>query len=201
MKFLVALLCLAQFSGVALVQGAPKKAMEKAELTSLLAYYQSITKLKARFKERKTLKDLSYPLLSEGLLTVQRPDRVVWEITKPSPLVVTLDRKELSIESGAGKTKKREAIAVEGNDKAAESLKGLVAWLRLDPTALLEEYRIYSLGNHEYEMVPKRAGATPFDSLTMTLKEGAHLEALSIREKSGDSIVINFERPEIERAR
>lgn len=174
----------------------------KASLGKLLAYYQSITTLSTRFKETKRLGDLALELTSEGTLTVHRPERVVWEIVKPSPVVVTLDRKQIRVETGTGASKKVETVSVDaGGEKASLSLRNLVAWLKLDPEELSARYEIFAVGEHDYEFVPKDKTSTPFESLTMTMKQEGYVEKLLIREKAGDSIAIAFEKPRIEHRR
>jgi hypothetical protein len=182
---------------------ADRKPMGREALVSVLAYYRDIRSLKTHFQETKTLKDMKSPLLSEGNLTITRPDRVVWEVIKPSRTLVELDRQGIRIKSGEGKDQKEETFgfAEKGGEKVTEGLAQLVAWLRLDPELLLNAYEIFSLGQDEYEFFPKNPSLSPFAKIQMQLKSKSHLERLRILEKSGDSIEIRFDPPKIVRSK
>jgi hypothetical protein len=168
---------------------AGSRSIGKSELASELSYYQSIQTLQTKFHETKTLRDIQ---LKD--LTVIRPNKVIWKVTRPSPLTVTLEETRLQIlEEG-----KTESFAIEG--EAKQALKSLVVWLKLDPDELFATYQISSLGENRFAFVPKSLETSPIQRLEMTLRTNSYVERLQIDEKSGDHLDIRFEKPRIERS-
>jgi outer membrane lipoprotein-sorting protein len=184
------LLLLVFFSFSAHAASAP---LTRDQLAEQLEAYRSIRTLHAHFHETKHLKDLKIDLTSEGELDLERPTRVVWRVTSPSPLTVTLEKDKLSITSDG----KREQYEMEG--RAKESLKALVAWLELDPDALMANYRVLSLGKDRFRFEPKDTNA-PVQSLQMKIRAKGYVERLEIEERSGDSLDIRFDPPRVERS-
>ena len=178
---------------------AASRPVTREELAKQLTYYQSISELNAKFTETKTLKDMALKLESDGELTVVRPvagtthSQVVWRVIHPSALTVTLSEGSVKIVSGDGKT---ENYAIEGSAK--ESLKALVAWLKLDPEELIQSYRISQEADGAYRFEPK--GEASIAAMVMTLQPGSYLEQLRIEEKSGDSLLIRFQKPTLKKA-
>jgi len=167
----------------------------KTELADKLAYYRSIQVLHTKFHETKTLKGMNIKIKSDGNLTVQRPNKVIWEVVQPSPITVILDNQNVKILDGSGKT---ETYQMDGGAK--ESLKPLVAWMRLDPEELALNYDVFAMSDNRYRFQPKETAKSPFLALQMTLKANSYVEKLEIEETSGDHLEIRFEKPRIERS-
>lgn len=186
---------------ISLVASA-KNAVDKTQLEKALKFYQNISSLKVTFKQVKTLQGLNLKLYSDGNLSVKRPDYVAWEITKPSPLKLTLDKKAVEIVSGSGEDKNVQTFSLtEGTgERAAQALAHLAAWLKLDAQALSDQYEIFELEKKIFEFVPKEKESSPFKAITMKLGPAGHLSHLTLAEISGDTIEIDFARPTIERA-
>jgi outer membrane lipoprotein-sorting protein len=175
------------------VTWAAPRPIEKQELASQLTYYQSIQTLRTKFHEIKTLKEMKLTLESDGELTVIRPSKVIWKVTRPSPLTVILEESRLQILDSEGKG---ETLAIEG--EAKKSLKSLVAWLKLDPNELFETYQISDLGENKFRFEPKVPAESPLRALVMQIRPKSYVEQLQIEERSGDSLTIRFEKPRIE---
>lgn len=175
--------------------GAAAPGITRDQLAQELRYYQKIATLHTRFHETKTLKDMGMKLESDGELTVVRPtgtqaSKVTWKVVHPSPLTVILEEGKLQIQAGDGKS---ENYSLEGS--ARESLKALVAWLKLDPDELMQSYKISKAEGGGWLFEPK--AEAPITSMQMELKPGSYLQRLVIQEKSGDTLQIRFEKPQI----
>lgn len=168
--------------------------VSRAELTARLKYYRTIGKLETKFHETKRLKNIGTTIESEGELTIVRPSKVIWKVTRPGRLTVELTDGKMRITDPSGKTETYEADA-----SARDSLRSMVAWLKLDPDELLASYRITDLGAETYRFEPKDREAAPVAAMQMKVKPGSYLERLDITEKSGDALEIRFDRPRIER--
>jgi outer membrane lipoprotein-sorting protein len=176
--------------------------VSEQKLTESLKLYAAISTLDVDFKQTKTLKDLDLILKSEGKLRLERPDRVTWEIIKPSPLVVVLDKKEIRIRTGKGSEAQTETLKMDdGSDSATRSLSGLIAWLTLDSKALVKQYRVYSVGKEAFRFEPREKNAVPFENIEMSLRADGQLSRLKIHELSGDALDIEFGRPKLTRSR
>lgn len=181
---------------------APKtgRVVTEKELADSLRMYQSIASLDVTFKQTKILKNLDLQLKSEGRLQIFRTQhRIIWQIFKPSPVVVQLDQKEIRIESGVGKDLQKQVFKISDapSDKATQSIRSLVTWLNLDATALAEQYSIFALKTKAYRFIPKEKSISPFQGLDMYLAEDGQLNRLVMNELSGDSLDIEFGKPRL----
>lgn len=173
----------------------------EADLAKRLQFYQSISKLSVDFKQIKTLKELGVKLESEGKLELIRPSQVIWEIKKPSRVLIRFDQKQIRIESGEGKDVSIQVVKMEDIPKGRESksIGGLMAWLQLDAHALSEQYIVTSSQAKKLMFSPKQKDNSVFKSIELTLSSTGHLEILHIWEGSGDEIEIQFSAPRIEK--
>jgi outer membrane lipoprotein-sorting protein len=168
-------------------------------LAEKLKFYASVSTLEVDFKQTKTLKDMNLQLKSEGHLKLRRPDHLVWEITKPSPVFVSLDDQEIRIRSGKGADAQTQTFKISDapSGQGMKSLTGLITWLSLDSKALADQYSIYALGQQSFRFEPKKKDVTPFESLEMTLGGDGHLKHLTLNELSGDRLDIEFGKPKL----
>lgn len=168
-------------------------------LAEKLKAYASISSLEVDFKQTKTLRDMGLQLKSEGHLKIKRPDHLIWEITKPSPISVSLNQKEILIRSGKGADAQTQTFQVSDapSGQAVKSLTGLITWLNLDSKAIAEQYLVYAIGQQSFRFEPKQKNSTPFENLEMTLDSDGHLKHLTLHELSGDSLDIEFGKPKL----
>lgn len=163
------------------------------ELKKTLSPYEKIEKLEVPFHQTKTLVEMKIKLESDGRLTLNRAKQtVLWEILKPSPLKVEMTATEIKLTDENGtQTLKTDA------GPAAQSLKSLVAWLKLDAEALAKEDDVFLVKPRVYLFKPRDRANSPFESIELTLGEKNHLKSLFMKEKSGDSMQIDFGTPKI----
>ncbi len=165
----------------------------KAELQRVLGKYQAMSSLEVSFKQTKTLKDIQLKLESEGVLKVQLPNTVEWKIQKPQPLEMLLDKDVIKLKSDG-----KESIfhASEGSAKDQRAFHDLLNWLRLDASAILENYNVVQEGKNRYRFHAKNS-ASGMKSLVMNLNRIGHVETLSFEELAGDEIAIRFGTPAV----
>ncbi len=188
----------AAFTAPLHAESAPQPVTEQ-ELSQKLRLYRSIHTLEVSFTQKKVIKDIDVRLTSEGRFKIIRPEKIIWEITKPSPVKVTFDKAEIRIESGAGASQHSQVLKLGDSlpDKAAKSLAGLVAWLDLDAKKLHAQYVIFHAGAQAFRFEPRQKEGSPFKDLLMTLGGDGHLKQLAIQETSGDTLDIEFGVPKI----
>jgi hypothetical protein len=177
-------------------------AITEAQLKEKLRFYGSFRELEVTFKQIKFFQDMEMELRSEGKLKLTRPDQVVWEIIKPSPVKVTLRGDQVKIESGTGKNAQLQNFNTRdsGSERAARGMASMAAWLNLDASALSRQYDVYSSAHGSagtFRFVPKAAEASDFRELEMTLGSQGHLRKLLIHEASGDRLQIEFATPKV----
>jgi len=171
-----------------------------AELKSALAQYRAMTRLKVAFKQKKFLKDMDLALESQGDLDIKPPNLVVYRITKPTKMTVTLTPEEIKIENGGDtgtatvQTIKTGAIPGEAEKR---SLQAMVTWLKLDPDALASEYAVARDDRGGFRFEPRKPEQSPFQNLRMQLSKNGHLKQLTMHEKSGDRIEFIFDNPKV----
>ncbi|HMN68959.1 MAG TPA: outer membrane lipoprotein carrier protein LolA [Bdellovibrionales bacterium] len=162
------------------------------ELRAALEKYRAKTRLEVDFHQVKTIADMDLKLTSSGHLSVQRPNRVEWKVTRPEVMTVVLENEKIAV-TADGKTEEFDAKqAASGKDR--KSFQELLAWLKLDADILLNKYEITKLGVGRYRFQPRDKDATLKD-LEMTLARAGHVEKLSFVEASGDHIEISFGKP------
>lgn len=178
---------------------AKTEELSQERIETQLKQYAELKAFRARFTQVKHLNEMNLDLKSEGDLTVQRPNRIVWNVTRPSPLKLTLEGAQVSMTQGEGSEKKNQTWSLNKGASAKEmkGLEDLMAWLSLDAKRIGENYRLIDEGNRTFLCLIKNPNApTPFQNLRMTLSPQGYLQKLSIDEKSGDNIQIQFTAPE-----
>jgi outer membrane lipoprotein-sorting protein len=185
------------------VMGQAAEPLSQAELAKKLKFYASISTLSVTFKQTKNLKDMGVQLKSEGRLSLHRPNKVVWEITQPSPLEVTLEHDQIQIRSGRGPAAQVQTLKMSeaSLDQPTQSMAGLIAWLNLDARALSEQYKVFAKDSNSFRFEPKQKDLMPFDNLEMSLGKDGQLKRLTLHEVSQDTLDIEFGPPTFSRSR
>jgi len=116
-------------------------------------------------------------------------------------LKVVLDKDGMEIRRGSGKEKKIERYELGKAGAEANSIENLVAWLKLDAAAIHKAYRVEGDVKDKTVLIctPKDPKRSPFSTLQMKFHEDGRLLRLSIAEKSGDKIEIQFSKQSFKR--
>lgn len=179
-------------------QGKP---ISEQELAARLKHYRGIPDLRVGFRQIKWMGDMGIRIESRGELRLQRPDKVTWRVTKPSPLLVRLDGGHIHLEEGEGSDRRVEDFstgALQG-DRGARALAGMIAWLELDAHAIASRYEIREVGPRTFRFIP-RSGTDAFTGLELRLSPDGNLDRMVIDEASRDRLEIDFGRPRPARA-
>lgn len=163
------------------------------ELQSRLRLYKGYRGFETKFNQVKFIKSMNVRLKSKGILTVQKPHKVLWQITEPSKMTVKIDDKRLEMTSGSGKEASTQKVDIGNIPSAMKNMATLSTWLRMDANELARDYRISKTSDVQFTFEPREEGM--FTSFEMTLTPKGHLKSLTIHEKSEDSLQIEFELP------
>jgi outer membrane lipoprotein-sorting protein len=196
--WIVSLFLLIVFHGVA---AGSATSVTRDQLKAGLLAYASISKLEATFNQTKTIKEIGVVIKSEGRMTLSRPGKVTWEVTRPSRVKVVLDEKEVRIESGSSSDANAQVFPVGGavSDEVGGKMAEVLAWLRLDADRLYDDYSVTSVGPNQFCFTPKERLKSLFGELKLTLGKEGVVRRLEIKEKSGDLLEIDFRTRVIER--
>ncbi len=171
------------------------------EVADRLRFYERIDRLTAPFKQTKTMKEIGIALDSKGLIEIERPSKVRWIVEQPSPMTVTVDGKQISLESMSGGEKRKEQwdLASVSDERLSKSLVGMLAWMRLDVATIQSSYTISEMTSGALRAIPRDASAVPFKALVFRIHKDGHLDTLRLEEVSGDEIAIDFGTPRIQK--
>jgi outer membrane lipoprotein-sorting protein len=158
----------------------------------ILSRFRGVPGLEAHFREEKKMTLLAAPLVSEGTLSFQAPDKVARHTLTPRKASVVIDGHRIDAWDG----KKTQRIDVGASPVAAAFVETFGQLLSGDRAGLERTFRI-EVAN----AVAPRWGLTlvpKADPLAKTLKEirfrgnGALVEALELEERNGDCTTMGF---------
>lgn len=157
-------------------------------LEALLEGFSSMRGLSARFTERKQIALLAAPLESEGEIHFAPPDKLVRRVTAPSPSIVLLDGRQLTMASNG----RRERIDLSTQPVVASFVDSFRHVLRGDRAALERTYRIsFSREGQAWRLVlrPKSDALRRFMTSLELRGEGPAITTMRMVERSGDVTV------------
>ncbi len=163
------------------------------DLRTALKKYQGMSSLDVDFKQTKTLKDMDFKVESEGHMSIEMPDVVRWQMTKPSSMKVELNREHITIESDTGKNQ-IDSTAIPPAQR--QEFLNMFSWLKLDADVIAKNYTVTRLGPNQYNFAAND-GASLFKSLEMTLDKDGHVKDMRFREKSDDEMFLRFSKPKV----
>lgn len=172
--------------------------IEKPELERLLTGYVKLKKLDSQFVQKKTIQELKLDLLSEGHLVVEKPQKIVWTVTKPSFLEVKINDKNIEMTTLKGTLRQTQIVSLSsiGANQGTQGLSLLVPWLEMNVDKIIEAYSIVELAPSHLRFTPKSGSL--FKTIEMRVAKTSHIERLTFYEKNGDSIDITFKALRIE---
>jgi len=167
-----------------------------ADLASLLASIAArsagVKTLTCTIRQERHLKVLSQPVLFEGELTVEKPDRLRLEFTTPIPSVFLLDGSHGTHCSGDGEPRRFDL----GADPAMAAMgRQMTSWMSGNYAALQELYEMQAVApGPGLVMTPRDPGVARVIARLEVLfePETLHPRRLEIVEPGGDRTVISF---------
>jgi outer membrane lipoprotein-sorting protein len=154
----------------------------------------AVQTLSSDFSQERHLSILKEPLTSIGKFAYEKPDRLYWEILKPSPLgFVTQGDKAKRWSGSSGVT---ETLEIDQEPMIKAIVGQVSAWTRADFTWLEKRYRIAVLEETPYslKLIPLSLQEKKFLAyITIAFSEDwTHVRSVELHEKGGDFTRLRF---------
>lgn len=179
----------------------PPVDLNQNTLEKYLLPYAKVNKLSAQFKQKKRIKDLDIELLSEGKMIFEKPQKIQWIITKPSPIEVQIDAEKISISSSKAGQRQTQILQLsqisENQNTMGFSL--FVPWIQRDAAKILSVYKVAQINDHHLVFTSKKPSL--FRSIDMRTGKNGLIEKMTFLENTEDSLEISFQAIKIEAAR
>jgi outer membrane lipoprotein carrier protein len=143
------------------------------------------------FEQQRHLSIFSKPILFYGTLSIDRPDKMRWEITKPVPSVMLLDG-EKGLHCSGSKPPRKFNTVTDPIMKIVSTQ--LWSWLSGDYLALRENYTISTKDNYDIILEPKEKGFSKVISSVLVQFSSTTLQpkSVTINEAGQDRTEIFF---------
>lgn len=166
-------------------------------IPALVAAFQSVRTLRARFEDRKEMDLLDEPLVSRGRLYYQRPDRLHMVTESPSRQAVTLVGPRVRIaQQDLGRV---ESLDLSANEIARAVVSSVLFALGGRVEALLPLYRCHAAsmdGGWRLSLVPQQATLSRVvRRLQIRLGADGGLREVRVEEVNGDASVLTIRDP------
>ena len=189
------LLCCVPPGPAAEIKPEQKSKENKSKIFTLIAAGASaVQTLSSDFSQERHLSMLKEPLISIGKFAYEKPDRLYWEILKPSPLGFV-------VQGGQAKRwgsdpRVTETLEIDQEPMIRAIVDQVSAWTRADFPWLEKRYRITVLEETPYslKLIPLSFQEKKFlDYLTIAFSEDwTHVRSVELHEKGGDFTRLRF---------
>ncbi|MDR2018071.1 MAG: outer membrane lipoprotein carrier protein LolA [Syntrophobacterales bacterium] len=192
LSFLCAGLCLA---AEAMDEQRPKDT-RSAVFERIAAQAAALETISSDFIQEQHVSMLKESIVSSGRFAYERPDRIYWEVIKPSPSgFAVMGDKARRWEGDLGKS---EMFDVQKVPVVRAIVEQVFAWARADFQWLEKRYRIVVTERDQtsLKLFPLSSQEKKFISHLNIVFSGdwSHVAAVDIHDKSGDHILITFSR-------
>lgn len=163
-----------------------------ADLDALLAAFESVDGLEARFTEEKRMALLAAPLVSTGALYYARPGHLRRQIETPRPAVVVIGPETLWLKDERG----TETIDLAARRDVAAFAESLVLIFAGDRARLEATYTIaFEPGAEGWKLAltPKVEPLSKLVSAIHITGRGPAVETIRVAETSGDETITRIE--------
>jgi outer membrane lipoprotein-sorting protein len=189
------LFCCTTLSQAAEIKSEQKSKENKSKIFTLIAAgAATVQTLSSDFSQERHLSMMKEPLISIGKFAYEKPDRLYWEVLKPSPLgfVVRGDKaKRWSSDSAVTET-----LEVDQEPMIRAIVGQVFAWARADFTWLEKRYRITVLEETPYslKLIPLSFQEKKFLTyITIAFSEDwTHVRSVELHEQGGDFTRLRF---------
>ncbi len=168
---------------------------QKSKVFTLIATGASaVQTLSSDFSQERHLSMLKEPLISTGKFAYEKPDRLYWEIEKPSPLGFLLQGDKGKRWSGNAKV--TEPLEINQEPMIRAIVEQVFAWTRADFPWLEKRYRISLMEetSHSLKLIPLSFQEKKFlTHITITFSEDwTRVRSVELHEKGGDFTRLRF---------
>jgi outer membrane lipoprotein-sorting protein len=162
--------------------------------TLIAAGAATVQTLSSDFSQERHLSMLKEPLISIGKFAYEKPDRLYWEILKPSPLGFV-------VQGGQAKRwgsdpRVTETLEIDQEPMIRAIVGQVSAWTKADFTWLEKRYRITVLEETPYslKLIPLSFQEKKFLAyITIAFSEDwTHVRSVELHEKGGDFTRLRF---------
>ena len=167
----------------------------KSQTFSLIAAGAStLQTLSSDFSQEKHLSMLKEPLISSGKFAYEKPDRLYWEIIKPSPagFVVQGDK----VKRWSSDPRVTETLEIDQEPMARAIVEQVFAWAKADFPRLEKRYRITVMDETSslLKLIPLSSQEKKFlTHITIAFSEDwTHVRSVELHEKGGDFTRFRF---------
>jgi hypothetical protein len=157
--------------------------------------------LKGIFAQEKVLKDLNVQIKTEGSFEVDRESSVFhWNVEKPKPSQVCLDKTGIVMDSAGSKKK---ITFAEIGESSGRQIASLLKLMSSDPKQLVEEFEVSEVVNSKgsYLLKPLKLENVFFDSAELHVAQTGLVDKIKIIEKSKDELNIQFSKLQTDQTR
>lgn len=172
-----------------------KTERDKSQIFALISAGASrVQALSSDFSQERHLSMMKEPLISLGKFAYEKPDRLYWEILKPSPMgfVVQGDK----VRRWSGNSGVTESLEVNQDPMIRAIVEQVLAWTRADFTWLEKRYRITVAEETPsfLKLIPLSAQEKKFlPYITIAFSEDwTHVRSVELHEKGGDFTRLRF---------
>jgi outer membrane lipoprotein-sorting protein len=189
------LLCFAPSNPTAEIKSEPKAKENKSKIFTLIAAgASSVQTLSSDFSQERHLAMMKAPLTSIGKFAYEKPDRLYWEIIKPSPMGFVVQGEKARRWSGDSGIP--ETLEINREPMIRAIVDQVFAWARADFTWLEKRYRITVTEETAYvlTLIPLSFQEKKFlASITVAFSEDwTHVRSVELHEKGGDFTRLRF---------
>ncbi len=174
----------------------PRGAETRHTLRMIEDRLASMRTVQTAFRQEKKLAILNHPLVLEGMLYLELPDRLAWHVTSPTRYRLVLNGARVrQWDEDSGEVQSHSAAQTAILRAVCEQLK---SWFAGRLSQLAKDYDITVVGSEPFVIVrlvpkPGSPAAVGVRVIRLTLrKDMRYVHALDIEETGGDSTRIEF---------
>lgn len=192
------LLCCAPSGPAAEIKPEPKAGEIRSQIFTLIAAGAlTVQTLSSDFSQEKHLSMLKEPLISIGKFAYEKPDRLYWEIIKPSPAGFVVQGGQAR--RWGSDPRVTETLEIDQDPMVRAIVGQVFAWARADFPWLEKRYRITVMEEAPFllKLIPLSSQEKKFlNHITIAFSEDwTHVRSVEIHEKGGDFTRIRFLKP------
>lgn len=164
--------------------------------SEILATHQKSTTIRMNFVQSSTSQLFKKPLLSSGVITLQRPNKLRWEYTAPVPSGFVLDGPSGIQWSGSGNSRSLRTTPL--SPVLHVIAQQMILWLSADENQLSQDFSLNIQGG-ECTLTPLQPVMLEYiRSISLNIEQDqAFIKHITVKEPSGNTTKISFDGLEV----
>ncbi len=163
-------------------------------LDALLQQLQGVKSAEARFVEERRLALLDAPLVTEGTLSYEAPDKLIRQDLSPKTALYQIDADSVTVSNDQGEYR----LALQDEPLLQASIGPLLAALAGDRTRLERDFTLALSGQPDdwtLTLAPKPAALQEVIAKIALTGQASRIQAVSMDEQDGDQILLRLTYP------